>query len=75
MRSLKYNHPSVPPKDIELGKVYDLEYLESLFGLDNVKILFKPIDFTWTSLNKQNKTKLVTLEKDTVESESVKADF
>ena len=64
MLSLKYNHPSVPSKGIELGKVYDLEYLESLFDLDDVKILFKPIDFTWTNLDKQNKTKSVTLEKD-----------
>ena len=53
MRKLKYNHPSVPPKNINVNGVYELDELKKAFNFDTIKILFTPINFKWSDLEKK----------------------
>ncbi len=70
MKQLKYNHPSVPPKGIQLNKKYTLEDLQSEFELELIKTLFTPVNFKWTDLEKKSiKTKLDKVEEIVIEGE------
>ena len=42
---LLYNHASVPTKDIVLDRTYELKELQKKFTLEEIKCLFKPINF------------------------------
>lgn len=53
MKNLKYNHPSVPPKNINVNGVYELEELKKTIDLNTIKTLFTPINFKWSELDKK----------------------
>jgi hypothetical protein len=49
---LKYNHPAVAPKGIEIERSYSLAELQKRFSLDQIKCFFKPENFEWSELEK-----------------------
>ena len=53
MNQLKYNHPSVPPANINVNGIYELDELKKTFSFNIIKILFTPINFKWSDLEKK----------------------
>lgn len=53
MNQLKYNHPSVPPKNISVNGIYELDELKKTFDFSSIKTLFAPINFQWSDLEKK----------------------
>lgn len=61
MKILVYSHPAVPPTGIKVNEPYEFEYLEGLFGLDMIKIMFNPVNFEWDEI--ESKDKIVKINK------------
>jgi hypothetical protein len=50
---LKYSHPAITKFD--LNKFYSLNELKQQLSLEQIKMFFTPIDFTWEQLENPKK--------------------